>query len=628
VCREGAHDPPTHRRTDAQQPVTTCSNEDAHPPTPDEQLDRLTKNENDLGMGNGQVAQGAHPVEHFDYMPVFKPADLADLVEEISHTTGPIALDMETFDPTGEDRALDVRRARVRLLQLTVGESSAPYVVDARTAGDIGPLLGALADRSVVIHNAAYDLAVLRTNYGYVHRGPVFDTFLAAKAFYAGTNNRAGLEDLLAGLLEVEIDKTNQDSDWGADLSPAQLEYAARDVLYLHELADVLRSRTNKAGLGNVVALENRMVKVTAEMTTLGMPVDEAVFAECVRESVESVERTIATLDSLVTEPLPEKFASSNAKNKNVPKERTNLVNWNSTPQILWAFRTAGLKLRSTDKQTRAKHEGYPMVDALSALRNGGDIARRFKETEVADGRMHATWKQVEAATGRMACENPPLQGISKLLRRAFVAPAGHDLVISDLSQIEVRVLCAISGGDNLRQEFIARADVTRTAITGVGCSQNCVRYHRRAGWHCAPRPWPAGKARLRRTRALLAARGGTEPLQRRAREGLVRVECSNSAGDGGRGTGALRRRNRGAARLDVGASGEPAVKVGSARETTTQPEFFLPSGCVEESRYSSSSRPSMTPLQRGFTEVKLRKEGFEAPESKKSVDHHVGREM
>jgi hypothetical protein len=69
-------------------------------------------------------------------------------------------------------------------------------------------------------------------------------------------------------------------------------------------------------------------------------------------------------------------------------------------------------------------------------------------------------------------------------------------------------------------------------------------------------------------------------------------------------------------------------VKVGSARETTTQPEFFLPSGCVEESRYSSSSRPSMTPLQRGFTEVKLRKEGFEAPESKKSVDHHVGREM
>jgi DNA polymerase I-like protein with 3'-5' exonuclease and polymerase domains len=132
-----------------------------------------------------------------------------------------------------------------------------------------------------------------------------------------------------------------------------------------------------------------------------------------------------------------------------VPKERSNLVNWNSTPQILWVFRTAGLKLKSTDKQTRAKHEGHPMVDALSALRDGGDIARRFKETEVADGRVHATWKQVEAATGRMACENPPLQGISRPLRRAFVAPEGHALVVSDLSQIEVRVLCAISGDDN-----------------------------------------------------------------------------------------------------------------------------------------------------------------------------------
>src|SRR5215213_936565 len=363
---QGAQVPLTHRRTDAPEAVTKCSNEDAHPPAPDEQLESLTKNENGLGVGNGQVAQGAHPAEHLGYTPVFTPADLADLVEEIPHTTGPIALDTETFDPTGEDRALDVRRARVRLLQLAVGES-APYVVDARTAGDIGPLLEASANRPVVVHSAAYDLAVLRTNYGYVHRGPVFDTFLAAKVFYAGTNNHAYLEDLLAGLLEVEIDKTNQDSDWGADLSPAQLEYAARDVLYLHELADVLRSRTDKAGLGDVVALENRMVKVTAEMTALGMPVDEAVFAECVRESVESVERNIATLDSLVTEPLPEKFAYSNAKNKNVPKERANLVNWNSTPQFLWAFRTAGLKLKSTDKQTRAKHEGHPMGDTLSA---------------------------------------------------------------------------------------------------------------------------------------------------------------------------------------------------------------------------------------------------------------------
>ena len=415
----------------------------------------MTKNENGLGMGNGQVAQDAHPVEHLDYTPVFTPADLADLVEEIHHTTGPIALDTETFDPTDEDRALDVRRARVRLLQLAVGES-APYVVDARTAGDMGPLLEALADRPVVVHNAAYDLAVLRTNYGYVHRGPVFDTMLAAKVFYAGTNNHAYLEDLLAGLLEVKVDKTNQTSDWSGELSEGQLKYAARDVLHLHELADVLRTRTGKAGMADVVELENRMVKVTAEMTALGMPVDEAVFAECVRESVESVEKSVTALDALVTEPLPEKFAKANAKNKNTPIERVHRVNWNSTAQVLWAFQTAGLKLRSTDKQTRAKHEGHPMVDALSALRDGGDIARRFKETEVADGRVHATWKQVEAATGRMSREKPPLQGISKPLRRAFVAPAGHDLVISDLSQIEVRVLCAISGDDNLRQEFIA----------------------------------------------------------------------------------------------------------------------------------------------------------------------------
>src|SRR5215213_3861420 len=410
-----------------------------------------------------RVDQG-DPVDPLAYYVHDSTADtLALLVEEIRATDGPVALDTETFDPTlgpGESAedgdALDVRVARVRLIQAKTADG-VPHVVDAAQV-DVSGLLEALRDKPVIAHNAAYDLAVLRNNYGYIHDGPVFDTMLAAKVFYAGMPNAvAGYKELLGRLLEVQISKDEQSSDWSAaELPPQQLTYAATDVEYLHELAQVLRTKADRKGLGAILDLENRMVKVVSEMSALGMPVDEAVFSACVRESEDGIAEQTAKLDSLITEPLPDKFVEANTKNKNVPEERNELVNWKSHPQALWALKSAGLDVPSTGKKVLAGYEGNPLADALGALRKVGDIATRFRQTKVENGRAHAKWKQLEAATGRMACEKPPLQGIPQSLKRAFVAPAGHKLIVSDLSQIEVRVLAALSGDENLRQEFIA----------------------------------------------------------------------------------------------------------------------------------------------------------------------------
>jgi DNA polymerase-1 len=115
-----------------------------------------------------------------------------------------------------------------------------------------------------------------------------------------------------------------------------------------------------------------------------------------------------------------------------------------------------------------AQYEGNPLAEALGALRRVGDVATRFRQTKVERGRAHAKWKQLEAATGRMACEKPPLQGIPQALKRAFVAPVGHKLIVSDLSQIEVRVLAALSGDEKLRQEFLAGEDIHRAVAANV----------------------------------------------------------------------------------------------------------------------------------------------------------------
>src|SRR5215208_1375350 len=422
-----------------------------------------------------EVDQG-DPVDPLAYYVHDTTADgLAQLVEEIRATDGPVALDTETFDPTlgpGESAedgdALDVRVARVRLIQAKTAEGI-PHVVDAAQV-DVSGLLEALRDKPVIAHNAAYDLAVLRNNYGYIHNGPVFDTMLAAKVFYAGvTNAVAGYKELLERLLEVGISKDEQSADWSAaELAPEQLRYAATDVEYLHELAQVLRTKADRKGLGAILDLENRMVKVVSEMSALGMPVDEAVFSACVRESEDGIAEQTAKLDSLIAEPLPDKFVEANIKNKNVPEVRNERVNWKSHPQALWALKSAGLDVASTGKKVLAGYEGNPLADALGALRKVGDVATSFRETKVQNGRAHAKWKQLEATTGRMACEKPPLQGIPQELKRAFVAPPGHKLIVSDLSQIEVRVLAALSGDEKLRQEFIEGNDVHRAVAANV----------------------------------------------------------------------------------------------------------------------------------------------------------------
>jgi len=125
------------------------------------------------------------------------------------------------------------------------------------------------------------------------------------------------------------------------------------------------------------------------------------------------------------------------------------------------------LNLTSTNKSVLAEVD-HPLAEALRTLRKAGDVAKRFRDTKVESGRVHAKWRQLEADTGRMACAKPPLQGIPKPLRRAFVAPAGHKLIVSDLSQIEIRVLCALSGDENLRQDFISGLDIHQAVAANV----------------------------------------------------------------------------------------------------------------------------------------------------------------
>lgn len=160
-----------------------------------------------------------------------------------------IAVDTETL-------GLNLVRDRLCLAQLSAGDGSAHLVqwpaggADTYDAPNLKAMLSDPA-RLKLFHFGRFDLAVLRRDLGVV-AAPCYCTKIASKLVRTFTD-RHGLKDLCRDLLGVEISKQQQTSDWGAaKLSDQQLEYAASDVLFLHDLKsrlDALLERQDRTAL-------------------------------------------------------------------------------------------------------------------------------------------------------------------------------------------------------------------------------------------------------------------------------------------------------------------------------------------------------------------------------------------
>lgn len=156
--------------------------------------------------------------------------------------TGAIAIDTETL-------GLVPRRDRLCLVQLSSGDDSADIIRIAAGQKEAPNLVAMLADpaRQKIFHYGRFDIAVLFHTFG-VTTTPVFCTKIASRLSRTYTD-RHGLKDNLKEMLEVDISKVQQSSDWAAqNLSKAQLEYAASDVLHLHALRDRLTARLLRDG--------------------------------------------------------------------------------------------------------------------------------------------------------------------------------------------------------------------------------------------------------------------------------------------------------------------------------------------------------------------------------------------
>ena len=148
-----------------------------------------------------------------------------------------------------EAMGLHPHRDRLCLVQLSAGDGTAHLVQIAKGQTAAPNLARLLADPSTLklFHYGRFDIAMLYHALGALAK-PVYCTKIASKLIRTFTD-RHGLKVLCSELLDVDISKQQQTSDWGAEtLSEAQQAYAASDVLYLHRLKDELDRRLAREG--------------------------------------------------------------------------------------------------------------------------------------------------------------------------------------------------------------------------------------------------------------------------------------------------------------------------------------------------------------------------------------------
>jgi ribonuclease D len=164
--------------------------------------------------------------------------DLPDLTR---YTTA-VAIDTETM-------GLNPHRDRLCVVQLSPGDGSADVVQIPKGHTDAPNLKALLANPAItkIFHFARFDVAVLYQTFG-VMTGPIYCTKIASRLTRTYTD-RHGLKDLVREVLNVDLSKQQQSSDWGSDsLTEPQLAYAASDVLHLHGLRERLDAMLVREG--------------------------------------------------------------------------------------------------------------------------------------------------------------------------------------------------------------------------------------------------------------------------------------------------------------------------------------------------------------------------------------------
>jgi len=337
------------------------------------------------------------------------------------------------------------------------------------------------ADPSIrkIGQNIKYDLLVLR-RHGMELNGVTFDTMVASYVLRPdGQHNMDAMaaEHLLYKTISYE-ELTRPDGKERKELRDVEIEkiaqYSCEDADVTFRLYETLREKLERQQLARLCDdLEFPLISVLAEMELAGVALDVGFLGDLSKE----LERVLQNLTSSIRSTAGEDF------NINSTQQLSKILFEKLKLSVVRKTKTGF----STDVGVleTLRHE-HPIIEQLLEYRQ----LQKLKSTYVDalpslinpdTGRLHTSFNQTVALTGRLSSSDPNLQNIpirteiGRSIRKAFI-PGGPERVIlsADYSQIELRVMAHISGDDGLREAFLNHEDIHATTAAKVfGVEQN-----------------------------------------------------------------------------------------------------------------------------------------------------------
>ena len=324
--------------------------------------------------------------------------------------------------------------------------------------------------------NLKYDLKIL-ANYDLDVKGPLFDTMIAH--YLINPDMRHGMDILSETYLnyspksiEALIGKKgkNQRSMRDVDLEEAK-EYAVEDADVTLQLKEFFTTELDKTETKKLFTeIEIPLVKVLAAMETEGINLDVPFLKNM---SIE-MQKEIDLFEKQIYETAGEKF---------------NLASPKQLGEVLFdKLKIGGSKQKKTKTGQYATGEEvlsylaeeHPIVKDILEWRQMVKLQSTYidalpNQVDIKTGRVHTDYMQTVAATGRLSSNNPNLQNIpirterGRLIRKAFIArDENYTLLSADYSQIELRIIAALSGEENMIESFKNGEDIHKSTASKV----------------------------------------------------------------------------------------------------------------------------------------------------------------
>lgn len=422
-----------------------------------------------IGMGEGPVDETPEAVAEVEISVSL--ADASCDIAQWARAHSPLAVLVEG----------DMRPTRGEVTRLVLASDNEALVIDPV---ELSPTQEeALAEvlataSSLIVHDAKGARHALASR-GWTLGGVEFDTMLAA--YLAHPDQRSHkLEDVLSRVLGVVIEEEEGDSealfdlgDIGAGPSAAQVR-AGKLAAHLHPLAQTLRSRLEESSEASLLTdMEMPLSVLLGQMEDVGIAADTGVLDGLSDELGKAVDAACegawAAAGREVNLSSPKQLQELLFDHFGLPKTKKTKTGYTTNAEAL-----ADLHAKTAD----AGGAGHDFLGFLLTHRDRIKLKQMvdsLSATVASDGRIHTTFSQVAAATGRLASSDPNLQNIparsadGMRIRGAFVAGEGFESLMSaDYSQIEMRLMAHLSGDEALIEAFNSGEDLHRTMASMV----------------------------------------------------------------------------------------------------------------------------------------------------------------